>query len=272
MKTNVFKRIIFIVSGLIALSPFVSFGVAQEFNSNSLLTDPSILAYHRLETDGTSTVGTIGNMSGSGVPTFPAAKFGNGASSSEASSQYLNVTSNLGVGGGDFSVCFWYKVGLQPDNAENDYLVFQGNNTSKTEFHIDYIGTAGTHDLNFVRTRRNVADDTLTTSQDLSAATFTHLCLTYDDDGAGTITGYVNGASQGTAASSGTGSGATTDNFGLAVNLRGTPGEFADGLFDDNVVFSRTLTPGEVSSIYDTAVAGGGGCNRKLRGVGVSRC
>lgn len=69
------------------------------------------LAYYKLESDGTDSVGTVGTVSGT-APTYTTGKINNGASFASASSQYLESTAF--VGPTSWGINFWYKATTMP--------------------------------------------------------------------------------------------------------------------------------------------------------------
>ena len=223
-----------------------------ELITTSLFSDPNLVSYYRLQ-DLTDSKGS-NTLTNTGSVTFSEGYFGNGANfgSSNAGS-FLSVASNLGVSGGACSFSVWVKL-LSEITALNWAFVSLEDATTHVRNEIRYAYNAGTQQLQFTRSRMNVASDTLTYTITLGTSAWRNLLFTYDGS---TVTGYVNGVSVGTVASSGSGVTVGSNNFKIGASDNGTTSEgFASSILDDVPVFTRALTAAECALMYSSGPGG----------------
>lgn len=223
-----------------------------ELITTSLFSDANLVSNYRLE-DLTDSKGA-NTLTNTGSVTFSEGYFGNGANFGSANTAaLLSVSSNLGITGGACSFSVWVKL-LSEITSLNWAFVSQEDATSHVRNEIRYLYNAGTQQLNFTRSRMNVAGDTLAYTLTLGTSLWRNLLFTYDGS---TVTGYVNGVSVGTIASSGNGATVGTSNFKIGASDNGTTTEaYASSLLDDVSVFSRALTAVECALVYDSGPGG----------------
>ncbi len=212
---------------------------AIEFGSTPLFNDASLISYYKLEnlTDSKGS-NTLTNHNG---VAFNPAKFNNGADfGTNNTIKYLSA-GNLGIDGGAVTIAGWIK---RTGNGQR--LIAQCNDNSDVEYVIEEDATT----IYVRRERINVASDSVSYTVDPSSK-FYYVVLTYDTV---TLRLYVDGVERGTpVATSGNGTGTNPNAFTLGANINGL--NQASGIIDDVIVFSRALTAGEISNLYNGSAA-----------------
>lgn len=215
----------------------------------------NMVSYWKLDTSGGADAFGSNTLTETSV-SYVTGVISNAASLTRASSSRL-ARANAVALGGSFTVCFWYKPTSQPASLTTHTLVskwngtgdqrayrfaYRDNGTQKTiEYYINVdggiFGTAGTE-----------------TPQTLSNATWYHLAFRFDLPTTRFLVA-VNGASI---------NGATGINFTVGPAFsstaafmigglsEGTPSDFADGVFDEAVVYTRALTLGDIQYLYNS--------------------
>lgn len=235
----------------------------SELYSTSFYSDPSLVAYYRLESGGSDSKGSY-SLSNNGA-TFVPAQFGNGASTgSNNSSQRLTITNNLGLtAANDFSMSIWVKPNQQITSGS--WSLFDHRDAAYSSYiSIWYDYNGGTPRLVFLKAINGINAINNYYTYTLPTNAFTHLVLTYQAN-TGIVTGYVNGTqvTQGSYSSNAGGSGVTDS---LTIGSTGNGYLYSSAVFDDAAVFSRVLTATDVANLY----GGGGGSSTGTVSVAVS--
>lgn len=217
----------------------------------SLLTN--LLAYWKLDESSGNASDSSGNgitLTNNGTTEYAAGKINNGADfGNPNTSKYFTTTNTLGIDGGAISYSFWMKPAAAPP-SNDDYRLFEQQNTSssKTAYRLIIKDQSGTKKITFNRLRMNVANDDVEVNQTFTNGVWYHICYTYDGT---TMRGYVNGLEVGNNTGSGNGNLATGYNAGTHIGAdNGGSGQAFDGMIDEIGVWSRALTPTEVSQLY----------------------
>lgn len=214
----------------------------KEFYLTSLYTDPSLVAYYRLE----NTTNNLGNptydLTNHGSTLFNAAVFNNGADGGVGNTtKYLNVNSDLGISSNaDISISFWMKAHTNPPIGQLYGLVLHNSSIGEHYFYSYLYNPAGTTYLYIDCSGSGAWDSSI----DFTTK-FHHIVITRDTtNGIGTL--YVNGAYL-ASCSIGGATPLNMDDF----SLFGHGGsEFASVILDDISVFSRVLDLTDVNKIY----------------------
>lgn len=160
----------------------------------------------------------------------------------DASQTGLDITS-------DIAVSAWLKPESDPVNNGNEFTVvakFDATGTQRS-----YIFKYGQQSGNLL-IGMNVSSDGSSSPQgtinvDLGTGTFKHVVWSWKAS-TSTLTGYVNGSSIGTAT---TGTVTSIFNGTSPFNIGNSPAGAFDGLIDEVGIWSRELTAGEVTTLYN---------------------
>lgn len=219
-----------------------------QLSDTSLLTDPNLKAYYKLENVNDTTANAF-NLTNNGTVTFSTAKFSNGADlGATNTTKSLSTTNSLGIDGGSISVSIWVKMNAEIGSGLQDFVV-QGNTVSSVLYLIRYDYNSGTRQVTFRRVTFGVGGVSVNYTIALGTSNFNHLVLTYNSSNS-TLTGYVNKVSVGTTTGSGNGSGAATG-FSIGDDHANGDLRYSSILIDDCAVFNRELTSKEVTLLYD---------------------
>lgn len=227
---------------------------AIELYSTPLFNDANLVAYYRLESDGTDTKGTQ-NLTVTGSPSFVAAKFGNGVDlGASNSTKYLNAGNNLGIGSGNCSISAWVKIDTELSGGAMRYeFASVYDATTQIGYALGYDDVdASVNKLRFYRKEFGIANYNSEYTVSLGTVNWHHLVLTYDGSN---INGYLDGSAVGTPyATSGNGSGSTALNeVNIGTYKYDNSGAYwlASAIIDDVAFFNRVLTPTEISNLYN---------------------
>jgi hypothetical protein len=138
------------------------------------------------------------------------------------------------------TISFWVKVQQIGANTQT-LLQYSGSSGGGSTIIFNMNGTVGTVAMWF----RDATYHTVTSSA-LSVNTWNHLCLSV---GAGNVTAYLNGVSQG--ATTYTPSGATVSSFTLGA-YGGSLFTPSTGEYDDLRIYNTALTSTQVQSVYSS--------------------
>lgn len=218
----------------------------------SLLTN--LIAYWKFdESSGNASDATGGGitLTNYGTTAYASGKINNGADfGNPNTTKYFSTTNTLGIDGGAISYSFWMKpAALSP--IGDDYRLFEQINTASTKTAYRFIckDTSGTRKIVFNRLRMNVANNDIDYNITMTTGTWYHIAYTYDGT---TMRGYVNGVEVGNTTGSGNGNLATGYTAGTHVGAdNGGSGQAFDGMMDELGVWSRALSAGEVSLLYN---------------------
>lgn len=276
MRTKLFKSIFVVISVIAFLTPSLSLAAANEFKFNTLRTDANLVAYWRFEADGTDELAAY-SLTAVGSPAFSTAKFGNGLDLGTSNSSKAEDSTSAPTNGGDFTVGGWIKVNTEPTNDGNSYALARGGQAAAgVDMALFYYQAGGVYKIDLMRNRNGVATDIVTYSLPgaLGTADYNHIMGTYKNSTGEAII-YFNGANVASATLSTSNGNAMTAYWGIGYN-KSNAGlrQWASTIQDDWVVFNRVLTSAEVLNIATgtSTPAAAGGCTRKIKGVGVSRC
>lgn len=214
----------------------------------------SINAYWKLDESSGNASDSVGSitLTNNGTTPFATGKINNGADfGNPNTTKYFTTSNTLGIDGGAISYAFWMKpAALSP--IGDDYRLFEQINTasSKTAYRFICKDTSGTRKIVFNRLAMNVANVDIDYNITMTTGTWYHIAYTYDGS---TMRGYVNGSEVGNNTGSGNGNLATGYNPGVHIGAdNGGSGQAFDGMMDEIGVWSRALTAGEVSQLYNS--------------------
>lgn len=210
------------------------------------LTD-NIIAYYKFDNGAltTDSAGSFTLTNNNSVAGTASGKIGYGADfTASNTNKNLSVAGNLGINGGNVTIALW--VNLYSIQAFAFPLTL---NSSVAD--VAYSFKIESSGIKFVRNRNGISEDQ-TTVQLLSATTWYYVVLTYDGS---TVRGYVNAGTPQTVASSGSGGGSGMPSlFSISSGQdggSGNPNYFCDAIIDEVGVWSRALSAGEITSLYN---------------------
>lgn len=228
-------------------------GRANEYPFTATPSLYGAISYYKLDESSGNASDSIRSKTLTNVNTvtYGTGKINNGADfGSTNSNRLLGNATNMGIDGGAVSISCWFKISTQPASGEFQNIIRQSSNTSKTDYFIRYENNGGTYSLNFTRGKNGVGDQSSTVTGQLTTGTWYHAVLTYDTT---TLTSYLDTSSNAISAS-GSGSGANPDylTVGGWYNSALTYFYPFKGMVDEIGVWSRALTSGEVSTLYNS--------------------
>lgn len=207
--------------------------------ATSLFSDAQLRAYYPFDSDINDHFSTNNLINENSTP-FIGAKYGGGLQCSDSGGQYADAALRL-LDSGSVSVNFWIKEQTPVFSGHDDNLLFSSDSVGLVKFNLIYEYNGGTPRLHASRIRNTFSGDDIFYTTTLSGSLFTQITLTYDGS---TMILYVNGASVGSVASSGTGAGTISDHVWVGHN-DATSG--SNCIFDDMSFFGRALTQAEIS-------------------------
>lgn len=216
--------------------------MAAEFSTLALRNDPSLVGYWKLEN--TNDELSSHNLTNNNTVAFNAAQFNNGADfGTSNTNKSLNNTTNLGINGtGATAFSFWVKVTTEITSGNYELVHHDSTGGADRYFVIQYEYNGGI--------RRLVIDagsGTATYNITLGTSNFYHIVANRAaSDGA--IELFVNGVSVATG-TAGTGASGGNNELSIGAHSNGTLSP-TSGIIDDLAIFSRVLTPTEVTTIY----------------------
>jgi len=163
------------------------------------------------------------------------------------SDQYVSVSgsTNIPVGNSNYTIGVWFNA----DTLGNKGLVGWGNYGTTNEVNAFRLSSNGLTNYWF--------GNDLSVTTTISAGTWTYAVATFDGT---TRSIYVNGSLIGS--DTPTGHNVTTSS-NLTIGLTNTT-EYFDGYIGDVQIFSRAITPSEVSKNYDSFVTRYNGTNTEI--------
>jgi len=223
--------------------------MARELYSTSLFNDDNLVAYYRLEDTNDSK--NSYNLTNNNSVAFNPAKFNNGADfGTSNTNKYLSISNNLGITGGNITLSFWLKLNTEIGSGTYD-LIDQESLANNTGNYVTYEYNGGTRRLTFNRVRQYVVVNSAAYNITLGTSSWYYVVYTYDGSN---IRGYVNGSLvAGPVASSGYGTAGGMNRFTVGW---GGVGGYTSGIIDDVAVFSRALSPTEISNFYNLGPPG----------------
>lgn len=198
--------------------------------------------------DSTANARTLTNTSAS----FTTGKLNNGASLGV--NQYFARGDDSGIGNGHCSASMWIKPSSLPASDMSGYnngnIFFAvSNTTTHVSFFFGLIREGGVQKVLINRQRQLAENGAISYVYTTSTSVFTHMAYTFDGT---TLTLYINGSSVATynvTGLSGTG-GPTTNQTSVGGDAGDYDRNYA-GVVDEVGLWSRALTSGEVSSLYN---------------------
>ncbi len=213
------------------------------------LTD-DIVAYWKLDESSGNASDATGNghtLTNTGTAAYNPGLINNGIDlGNNNSTKYLSNGSNLGYGGGVWSMSGWVKA-YSTQHQQISRVLWISDVSTFDVMDIYYDSTN-----QFIwgeRLRSNVVGDGISYSLNLPTSTYTHVALTYDGT---TVNFYVNGTSVGTTASSGNGISGISS--GAAIGADNTGANLISGIIDEVGMWSRALSSSEISALYNGGV------------------
>ena len=104
------------------------------------------------------------NMDEAGTPTYPAGKFGNAIDlGTSNTTKYLSVATNYGIINGTTTQQAWVKIRTEPSNTSQNFVYLGATNPGYLGQYSRYVDTAGTKTLAWTRTKKSIADQTIST-------------------------------------------------------------------------------------------------------------
>lgn len=213
----------------------------------------NLVSYWKLDESSGNAADAHGSntLTNNGTTPFVAAKINNGADLEAGSSQSFSITDGS-QSGLDFSTALsfamWFKPESQPP-AVYFPLVRKSSQPGQEAYTFSYSVSGGANlRISVDATGNGTSTDTLTVSQTLSNATFYHIVVTWDG-GTKTAKFYVDGSQVG---GDQTGTNVASIFNSSADFVLGADGTFfTDGVMDEVGAWSRVLTSGEASSLYN---------------------
>src|SRR3990167_878346 len=218
----------------------------------TLRNDANLVHYMKMES-ATATVGS--NLTNNNSVTFVAGQFNNAGHFLKASTQSLELVSDLGITNGNMTYIAWVKITTAPGTGVNFGIVDKTDGGVFVRYQLGYRDSGGVKQVMFRRDRAGMADGGYNENQTLTVDTWYQLAMTYDGTN---VQGYLNGATLGTAtAASGNGSASAADGYVIGARVADGGGVNTDWCanadIDDVAVFSRALSSTEISDFYNAS-------------------
>lgn len=213
----------------------------------------NLVSYWKLDESSGNAADSVGSntLTNNNTTPFVAAKINNGADMENSSAQSFSITDASQTGldiTGDMSISLWVNLESAP-SGDVMYFVTKYKAGGNNSYAFDYQDSAGTKNLLFANSFNGTADVAVTVAQTLTLGSWFHLVAVYTA-AAGSCQFYVNGSSLGTPTGLGTSIFNGTADFSLGGQDGGSSVKF-DGIMDEVGVWSRTLTSGEVTTLYN---------------------
>tara|TARA_R100001530_G_scaffold127734_1_gene97052 strand:- start:4190 stop:5437 length:1248 start_codon:yes stop_codon:yes gene_type:complete len=220
---------------------------------NHATLSTSLVSYWELESDGTDSVtGTGNDLSETNSPNYVAGKQGNGVDLESNNNQQLFITDGDQTGldpAGDFSISWWMKMETKQGMKVFDKLY---NSSPKQGWRVE-LGTAGSDKdiVVIIKNNHNTTEDRGGLLTDSEVGVFVHCVIVYDASADSSII-YQDGVDTENSQSSGAGSvGNSTQNFNIG-GVEGDSSEDFDGVIDEVGYWSKKLSVGEVTDLYNS--------------------
>jgi hypothetical protein len=219
----------------------------------------NIVSYWKLdESSGNIADATGGGWTGTNVNTvtFSSGKINNGANFASASSQQFTVSSSFTDLNSNtaFSFSYWMKR----TDTSNQFIGTRCNGSAHAQWNI-YVnnGGAGTPNVAFEISPINNSSNQLAcaaTFANLQDGNWHHVVITYDGSRSTSgVTIYIDGSSRTVTSITNTLSTNAPTGSSMAIGSRtSTFGSYYDGSLDEFGIWSRALTSGEVTSLYNS--------------------
>lgn len=204
--------------------------------------------YYKLD-DVNDSSGNGRNLTNNGSCGFVAGNVGNCVDLGTANTtKYLSQANTMGIDGGVITLSIILKMRTEIASSEARPCV-QFNSNTKTGYFVRYNYNGGTRRLEFIRTKRGVAEQGPTYNIALGTANWYHIVLTYDGTN---IRGYVNGSLvAGPTAASGNGS--VNDAAGFWLGGYGS-GQLISAYLDEGIIENVAWDATKVAKYYNSLV------------------
>lgn len=216
----------------------------------TLLADANLVAYYKLE-DTADSKGSA-TLTNNGSVSFGAGKFSNGANlGTSNSSKYLSAAGLTSAGKETaITISMWVKMNTELSDGQTKWLCYLAEVVANyIAFEIRYARSGSTYSVYANRRKEGVANEpTSNVNGALGTSSWHHLVLTYDGT---TLKVYVDAGTPGTAAASGNGSGAGSEQAEFRLGKsRNIDNVYVDAQYDDVAVWSRALTATEIKLLF----------------------
>ena len=179
----------------------------------------------------------------------------NGADFESTNSEFLSITDaaqsglDLGAGGTDFSISFWFNAESLPSSGQYRTWFWKWvGGTNNRQYVIDLTNASGTYKSSILLSSTGSAgaySSEVNFSTSFSTATWYHFVYVYDAS-AGELKAYVNASLEVTH------TGTPTSIFDGNGDFKVGAGQgYIDGVLDEVGVWDRTLDTTEISSLYN---------------------
>jgi hypothetical protein len=223
------------------------YGVTDTYGRNAVWS--GYLAVYHLESLTSDSTGNY-NLTNNNTVGSATTKIGKGADGTSSNgNKKLSTTNTMGITNGNVSISAWFRTySLLASNDERRTVAWHSNNTNVVSNHISIFRTGGSTYAAFNRGRHCVADYQVLSEDPISINTWYYGVHTYDGTNG---RGYLNGALEGTRASSGNGScsGFYLDGFCILGNTRNQ--EYLNGLADEVRITSSVLSADWITTEYN---------------------
>lgn len=212
----------------------------------------NLVSYYKLdESSGNASDSVASNtLTNNGSMTYGTGKINNGAVCSPTGPKYLSVANGSQTGlniTGNISISLWVKVATAPTSGNEVGLVSKRHSGS-IQYSFSYFNNSGTLSLRFLVSNDGTTASDAIVAQILTIGTFMLVEVVWTAS-TSTAQYYVNGSSIGSAVTTGiTSIFNGTASFQLG-NVDTT--EPIDATLDEVGIWSRTLTSGEVTQLYN---------------------
>lgn len=214
------------------------------------LTD-NIVAYWKLDESSGNAADATGNgftLVNTNSVVYDAGLINNGSDFS-TTTQLLTIGNNCGIDGGNVTISCWLNF---PSNSNSPRtFIGCGSVTSQVLYYMKFTGTLDTSSVEFHRYKIPTgSNDIKITGSPITNDVWNHLVLTYDGS---TLAAYVNNVAVTGTTTTGSGSAGLTSetSIGRYVQLGSNA---ILGKIDEVGIWSRVLSAGEVSTLYNGGV------------------
>ena len=186
-------------------------------------------------------------LSGTGI-------LSNGADFEASNSEYLSIADGSQTGldiTGDIAISAWVKLESDVPNSSSYQIVSKYNTSSQRayEFNIND-PSVGNDTIRFLVSNNGTTDDIMSVEYTFTSGIWYHVAASWDAS-ASTATFYVNGLSIGTDTGTATSIYNSTSDLIVGARPAASPTNFFDGIIDEVGIWSRVLTAGEISNLYN---------------------
>jgi len=160
--------------------------------------------------------------------------------------QCLEASANWGITG-DYTVCVWAYL----DVLTNEYELIEDGADHEDGFNILIEDVTGTKYWSFVHYDGWTEDKVLSTTA-VSATTWTHVCMVYDQASGNDMFVYLNGNTTPDAQTDGDGLPYTAAaDHSIGVGVWGT---YLEGDLDEVAIFNAALSTAQIAAIYSEGI------------------